>query len=193
MTWRRPHGFFRCDQEVGPCGLVPSGLHGRLACTSRWFDRGVGRAVAGPAEIGVASAAGKETSPCRRGDPQARTGLHRPGAGRAGPPAHSAPTRRARRTVRGRPLHRHRDHRRDPPVACDRGFAVLDQPGLRLRTLADVFAYADAEGVTFFCGSSRTELSARQASTSIADNVVGLAAPSPTARAGKPGVCRGAV
>ncbi|MFE4722538.1 transposase family protein, partial [Streptomyces sp. NPDC056728] len=32
------------------------------------------------------------------------------------------------------------------PLLADRGFAVPDQPGLRLRTLADVFAYADAEG-----------------------------------------------
>lgn len=29
-----------------------------------------------------------------------------------------------------------------------RGFAVPDRPGVRLRTLADVFAYAEAEGVT---------------------------------------------
>ena len=29
-----------------------------------------------------------------------------------------------------------------------RGFAVPDRPGIRLRTLADVFAYAEAEGVT---------------------------------------------
>ncbi|GLW75369.1 hypothetical protein Kpho02_76660 [Kitasatospora phosalacinea] len=28
-----------------------------------------------------------------------------------------------------------------------RGFAVPDRPGIRLRTLADVFAYVQAEGV----------------------------------------------
>jgi hypothetical protein len=33
------------------------------------------------------------------------------------------------------------------PLLAARGFAVPDQPGVRLRTLADVFAYADAEGV----------------------------------------------
>ena len=33
------------------------------------------------------------------------------------------------------------------PVLAQRGFAVPGQPGLRLRTLADVFAYAAAEGV----------------------------------------------
>jgi DDE superfamily endonuclease/Helix-turn-helix of DDE superfamily endonuclease len=33
------------------------------------------------------------------------------------------------------------------PLLAQRGFAVPGQPGLRLRTLADVFAYAAAEGV----------------------------------------------
>ncbi|CAL9656717.1 hypothetical protein SUDANB150_06788 [Streptomyces sp. enrichment culture] len=33
-----------------------------------------------------------------------------------------------------------------PPLA-ERGCAVPDRPGLRLRTLTDVFAYAQAEGV----------------------------------------------
>jgi DDE superfamily endonuclease len=34
------------------------------------------------------------------------------------------------------------------PLLAARGFAVPGQPGLRLRTLADVFAYAEANGVT---------------------------------------------
>jgi hypothetical protein len=34
------------------------------------------------------------------------------------------------------------------PLLAARGFAVPDRPGIRLRTLADVFAYAEAEGVT---------------------------------------------
>ena len=34
------------------------------------------------------------------------------------------------------------------PLLAQRGFAVPGQPGLRLRTLADVFAYAAARGVT---------------------------------------------
>lgn len=34
------------------------------------------------------------------------------------------------------------------PLLAARGFAVPGRPGLRLRTLADVFAYAAAEGVT---------------------------------------------
>jgi hypothetical protein len=35
---------------------------------------------------------------------------------------------------------------RRPPLAA-RGFAVPDHPGIRLRTLEDMFAYAAAEGV----------------------------------------------
>ena len=34
------------------------------------------------------------------------------------------------------------------PLLATRGFAVPGRPGLRLKTLADVFAYAAAEGVT---------------------------------------------
>lgn len=34
------------------------------------------------------------------------------------------------------------------PLLAARGFAVPDRPGIRLRTLADVFAYAQAEGIT---------------------------------------------
>jgi hypothetical protein len=34
------------------------------------------------------------------------------------------------------------------PLLAARGFAVPDRPGIRLRTLADVFAYASAEGIT---------------------------------------------
>ncbi|MFE5583141.1 transposase family protein [Kitasatospora sp. NPDC056531] len=33
------------------------------------------------------------------------------------------------------------------PVLATRGFAVPDRPGIRLRTLEDVFAYADTDGV----------------------------------------------
>ncbi|MGW3044800.1 transposase family protein [Kitasatospora sp. NPDC001159] len=33
------------------------------------------------------------------------------------------------------------------PLLASRGFAVPDRPGLRIRTLEDLFAYADAEGV----------------------------------------------
>ena len=34
------------------------------------------------------------------------------------------------------------------PLLAERGLAVPQRPGLRLRTLADVFAYAEAENVT---------------------------------------------
>ncbi|MEL5953555.1 transposase family protein [Streptomyces sp. CLV115] len=33
------------------------------------------------------------------------------------------------------------------PLLAARGFAIPDRPGLRIRTLDDLFAYADAEGV----------------------------------------------
>lgn len=42
------------------------------------------------------------------------------------------------------------------PLLANRGFAVPDRPGLRLRTLADVFAYADAEGVTLRIDGNET-------------------------------------
>ncbi|WP_416956261.1 hypothetical protein [Streptomyces sp. Agncl-13] len=33
-------------------------------------------------------------------------------------------------------------------LLANRGFAVPERPGVRLRTLEDVFAYAEAEGVS---------------------------------------------
>ncbi|MEV7130602.1 hypothetical protein [Streptomyces sp. NPDC093260] len=33
------------------------------------------------------------------------------------------------------------------PLLAARGFAVRDRPGIRLRTLESLFAYADAQGV----------------------------------------------
>ncbi|WP_215448742.1 transposase family protein [Streptomyces sp. ATCC 21386] len=44
------------------------------------------------------------------------------------------------------------------PLLADRGFAVPDQPGLRLPMLADVFAYADAEGVTLRIDGTETQV-----------------------------------
>ncbi|MEU0966381.1 transposase family protein [Streptomyces sp. NPDC005917] len=44
------------------------------------------------------------------------------------------------------------------PLLGDRGFAVPGQSGLRLRTLADVFAYADAEGVTLRIDGTETQV-----------------------------------
>ncbi|MEV8424565.1 helix-turn-helix domain-containing protein [Streptomyces niveus] len=46
-----------CDQEVGPCSLVPSCFLRHLPFTSRRFDRGVGRPVACPVRVGSARAA----------------------------------------------------------------------------------------------------------------------------------------
>ncbi|WP_199812522.1 transposase family protein [Streptomyces sp. NRRL S-337] len=44
------------------------------------------------------------------------------------------------------------------PLLADRGFAVPDRPGLRLRTLADVFAYAAAEGKTLRIDGTETQV-----------------------------------
>ncbi|MGW6399515.1 transposase family protein [Streptomyces sp. NPDC055134] len=44
------------------------------------------------------------------------------------------------------------------PLLADRGFAVPDRPGLRLRTLADVFAHAEAEDVTLRLDGTETQV-----------------------------------
>jgi hypothetical protein len=44
------------------------------------------------------------------------------------------------------------------PLLAKRGFAVPDRSTLRLRTLADVFAYADAEGVTLRIDGTETQV-----------------------------------
>jgi hypothetical protein len=44
------------------------------------------------------------------------------------------------------------------PLLAARGFAVPDRPGVRLRTLADVFAYAEAEGVTLRIDSTEVQV-----------------------------------
>lgn len=44
------------------------------------------------------------------------------------------------------------------PLLAERGFAVPNQPGLRLRTLEDVFAYAEAENVTLRIDGMETQV-----------------------------------
>jgi len=44
------------------------------------------------------------------------------------------------------------------PLLADRGFAVPDRPGIRLRTLEDVFAYAAAEDVTLRIDGMETQV-----------------------------------
>ncbi|WP_307853296.1 transposase family protein [Kitasatospora sp. RG8] len=46
------------------------------------------------------------------------------------------------------------------PLPAARGFAVPDRPGIRLRTLADVFAHDQAEGITLRIDG--TEVQARR-------------------------------
>ncbi|MBX9362101.1 transposase family protein [Streptomyces sp. WAC04114] len=49
------------------------------------------------------------------------------------------------------------------PLLAQRGFAVPDRPGLRLRTLEDVFAYAAAENVTLRIDGTETQVRRPQA------------------------------
>ncbi|GAA1338361.1 transposase family protein [Streptomyces sanglieri] len=49
------------------------------------------------------------------------------------------------------------------PLPAVRGFAVPDRPGIRLRTLADVFAYATAEGVELRIDGTETQVRRPQA------------------------------
>ncbi|MFF8911705.1 transposase family protein [Streptomyces olivaceoviridis] len=44
------------------------------------------------------------------------------------------------------------------PLLAARGFAVPDRPGLRLKTLEDVFAYAEAEGVELRLDGAETQV-----------------------------------
>ncbi|MER6499236.1 transposase family protein [Streptomyces sp. NPDC001455] len=44
------------------------------------------------------------------------------------------------------------------PLLAARGFAVPDRPGIRLRTLADVFAYAEAEGIRLRIDGAETQV-----------------------------------
>ncbi|MER5615208.1 transposase family protein [Streptomyces sp. NPDC002215] len=44
------------------------------------------------------------------------------------------------------------------PLLAARGFAVPDRPTVRLRTLADVFAYAEAEGITLRIDGAGTQV-----------------------------------
>ncbi|WP_406402602.1 transposase family protein [Streptomyces sp. NBC_00879] len=49
------------------------------------------------------------------------------------------------------------------PLLAARGFAVPDRPGLRLNTLEDVFAYAEAEGVELRLDGAKTQVRRPQA------------------------------
>ncbi|WP_309030414.1 transposase family protein [Streptomyces alfalfae] len=50
------------------------------------------------------------------------------------------------------------------PLLAARGFAVPDRPGVRLRTLADVFAYAEAEGIRLRIDGAETQVRRPKAS-----------------------------
>lgn len=44
------------------------------------------------------------------------------------------------------------------PLLAARGFAVPDRPGIRLRTLDDVFPYAAAENITLLTDGTETQV-----------------------------------
>jgi Helix-turn-helix of DDE superfamily endonuclease len=150
--------------NMGPCGPVPSLLHRHLPATPRRPHRRVGRPV------------------------------DRPAPGRAGPPPWNARRRAAgagphhrlalcdRVLVTLVVLRLQLPHQalatlfgvdratitravgEVRPLPAARGFAVPGQPGVRLRTLANVFAYAQASGVELHLdGCDRCEDSSRTA------------------------------
>ncbi|WP_228993429.1 transposase family protein [Streptomyces sp. DH8] len=55
-------------------------------------------------------------------------------------------------------------------LLAERGCAVPDRPGLQLRTLADVFAYAQAEGIELRLDA--TEVQVRRPRPAVADAVL---------------------
>ena len=91
---------------------------------------------------------GAGTGCAPRARARATTGVHRPGHRHPGHLAVPAPARRPRAVLRGGPFHDHpggrmRSGRCSRPAASP----CPASPGCGLRTLADVFAYAAAEGV----------------------------------------------
>src|SRR6266571_7000495 len=132
---------------MGPRGLVASYLHWYLTPPAGQTDRRAGRAVAGRAESRLRD---------RRGRDRQRAAGAGPGHDLVFtdrviatlvilrfqlPHAAVALFYGVDRSTITRAVHEIR------PLLAARGFAVPGRPGLRLRTLADVFAYAAAEGV----------------------------------------------
>ncbi|MDQ0836018.1 hypothetical protein QF032_007862 [Streptomyces achromogenes] len=105
----------------------------------------------------MAGRGGGAPSCCARWSPQAGrgcrypppVGVRRPAGRHADPSAARPAARSAGAAVRCRPLHHHPRDRRSTRAPGRAGSAVPDpdRPGLRLRTLADVFAHAQAEGI----------------------------------------------
>ena len=134
------------NSKMGPCGLVPSLLHRHLPVTPRRPCRRTGRPLDRPARGRAAAAPRPWAAARRRGRAQAAAGLcdrvlvilvvlrfqlpHQALAVLVG----------VDRATLTRAVHEVR------PLLARRGRAVpgQQQPGVRLRRLADVFAYADA-------------------------------------------------
>lgn len=147
MTWQWLHGFFQCDQEVGPCGLA----HPAFCGVSRAH---LGDMIEELADLWLARRESRLRE--RRGAERQREA----GAGpkhdlvftdrllvtlvhlRTGLPhaALAEPYGIARSTI-SRAIGEIR------PLPAMPGFAVPAHSGVRLRTLTDVFAYAEAAGI----------------------------------------------
>lgn len=147
-----------CVVCMGACLLVASCLHRHLPCASPRADRGVGRPVDRTLRVRAAAPAGQEAKGAGRSRAKARTGLHGPGSGHPGPPAVPAPSLAfaelygLERSTITRAIGEIR------PLLARRGYAAPDRPGIRLRTLADVFAYAQAEGVRLRIDGTETQV-----------------------------------
>lgn len=128
-------------------GAGASAVHGGVSASYSPPGLGVGDSVTGRHR--------GSSSCCTRWSPEAGRGCRRPpsAGGRRPVGGHTDPS--AVRTaalgagpaVRRRPLHHHPRDRRDTSLLAERGCAVHDRPGLRLRTLPDVSAYAQVAGI----------------------------------------------
>jgi DDE superfamily endonuclease len=132
---------------MGPRGPVPSLLHRDLAATPWPARRRAGRPLdrrprGGPAAAPWPRAAAR----CWR-RAQAAAGVLRPGGGDLGGAAPAAAAPGPGGAVRGRPFDRHPGGPRGPAAAGRPRVRRPRPAGVRLRTLADVFAYAAACGV----------------------------------------------
>ncbi|MEU0404101.1 transposase family protein [Streptomyces sp. NPDC006197] len=148
------NGLFECAKDVDPCGLAPSCLLRRLACTSRRFDGRVGRSVARRL-LRYESELRERRDTERQREAGASLKYDLGFTGRllvtlvhlhTGLPhtALAEPYGLARPTV-------FRAIGEIRPLPAMRGFPVPEHSGVLLRALADVFAYAEARGSG--CGS----------------------------------------
>src|SRR5512132_1940224 len=143
---------------MGPCGPLPSCLHRAVAATPGRADRRACRPVDRRSPGRPAPAPRPPAPACRRRRAPPPAGLLRPGPGtlvvlRFQLPHHAlAVLYGVDRATITRAVHEIR------PLLATRGFAIPRMPGVRLRTLADVVAYAQAEGVELRVDGPETQV-----------------------------------